>query len=90
MQGLYYILPDTITEIGERAFFRKTSASNGNAKYGVRVVTFKNSSTGNIKQADGTSEYTTSQFNTAVTNIGKMSENGHSYNLSMKVEYQLK
>ena len=53
--GLYFILPDTITKIGERAFFRKTKdGGNGNGRFAVRVVTYKNTTTGKIISADGT------------------------------------
>ena len=39
--GLYFILPDTVTEIGDRAFYRRTSANqDNNGKYGARIVTY--------------------------------------------------
>lgn len=59
--GSYFILPDTVTNISERAFFRKTTASSGNTLngiYGVRVVTYKNSATGKYLDSNGTSELT--------------------------------
>lgn len=68
-QGLYFILPDTITEVGERAFMRKAKGQYGNSRYGVRVVTYKNTSTGKIKAADGVTEYTQSEFETACNAI---------------------
>lgn len=64
-QGLYFILPDTITEIGERAFMRKAKGQYGNSRYGVRVVSYKNTSTGKIMAADGTTGLTESEFTTA-------------------------
>lgn len=40
--GLYFILPDAVTEIGERAFYRKATDGGSNvAVYGVRIVTYK-------------------------------------------------
>lgn len=63
-QGLFFILPDTITEVSERAFMRKAKGQYGLDRYGVRVVSYKNSSTGKIKAADGTSELSESEFNT--------------------------
>ncbi len=59
--GLYFILPNTITEISERAFFRKTGDNgDGNGRFGVRVVTYKDND-GNIYLADGTSTTTNIQ-----------------------------
>lgn len=55
--GLYFILPDTIKTIGERAFFRATNGSKGvdwnNMRYGARVVTYKNTTSGVYYLADG-------------------------------------
>lgn len=54
--GLYFILPYTITKIGERAFYRATSGSKGvdwnNSRYGARIITYKNSD-GNYLLEDG-------------------------------------
>ena len=55
--GLYFILPNTITKIGDRAFYRstngKTNPENSNGRYGVRVVTYKNGD-GNVYNESGT------------------------------------
>lgn len=54
-QGHYFVLPDTITRIGDRAFYRSTGdAEKGNGRYGVRIVTYKDTTTGNIMKEDGT------------------------------------
>ena len=58
--GMYYILPHTITEIGERAFYRNVNDGDkdkqkNNARYGVRMVTYKNAA-GNYLSEDGTTE----------------------------------
>lgn len=53
--GLYFVLPTTITEIGERAFYRSTNGSEpakGNGRYGVRLITYKDSS-GNYYKENG-------------------------------------
>ena len=40
--GLYFILPDTITKIDQRAFYRNTSGDQwGSNRYGVRLITYK-------------------------------------------------
>lgn len=58
--GLYFILPETIKKIGDRAFYRRASnkdkdaddlASNG--RFGARIVTYKDSN-GNYMKEDGT------------------------------------
>lgn len=48
--GFYFILPNSIVEIGERAFFR----NNGNSDRGVRIVTYKS---GNTVVAPGDTTY---------------------------------
>ena len=48
--GVYFVLPNTITEIGERAFYRKEN----NVNLGVRIVTYKS---GNTIVAPGTDTY---------------------------------
>ena len=68
--GLYFVLPDTITEIGERAFFRQTGGDNkNNGRYGARIVTYKNGDS--IVGPDGSTMYTQAQFNTYITNLEK-------------------
>ena len=63
--GHYFVLPETITKIGERAFFRPTNgsvdANKNNGRYGVRCVTYKNSS-GKYIGPDGSTQYTLTQF----------------------------
>ena len=40
-RGLYYILPDCVEEIGERAFYRKAATANDSlGECGVRIVTY--------------------------------------------------
>ena len=58
--GLYFILPDTITKIGDRAFYRKTGNKDkddddlkGNGRFGARIITYKNSE-GNYLLENGT------------------------------------
>ena len=57
--GWYFILPESITKIGDRAFYRTGEEKNDvddskiNARFGARIVTYKNSS-GNIIKEDGT------------------------------------
>ena len=69
--GCYFILPDTITEIGARAFYRNTStdkdAVKNNARYGARVVTYKSGD--KIIGPDGSSLLTQTQFNTYITTL---------------------
>ena len=70
--GLYFILPDTITNISERAFFRKTNSTYGNVtngRYGARVVTYKNSATGKYLDANGVSELTYDELEAKFTAI---------------------
>ena len=47
---VYFVLPDSITEIGERAFFRKGRSANG-----VRIVTYKTGN--NIQVPTGSQAY---------------------------------
>lgn len=60
-QGLYFILPDTIETIGERAFFRRTATgADYNASYGTRIITYRSSSganSGKIVKSNGTEFY---------------------------------
>ena len=58
--GLYFIFPDTITEIGERAFYRKDGS--GVSTRGVRIVTYK--SGGTVAAPSGTT-YADSKGNKA-------------------------
>ena len=68
-QGLYFVLPTTVTEIGERAFFRKTADNaNGNGYYGVRLVTYKTAD-GKYLDADGTTQLTKAQLDSAIDTI---------------------
>ena len=57
--GAYFVIPESVTTIGERAFFRKTQlskeAEKGNGRYGVRIVTYRKAN-GKILAADGTTE----------------------------------
>ena len=54
--GFYFILPNTITTIGERAFYRKLQGSEyAVERYGVRIVTYKNDA-GKIIDKDGTTQ----------------------------------
>ena len=69
-QGCYFILPDTITEIGERAFFRKTDNNNSeenNGRYATRVVTYKSGD--KYVAADGTASLTYAQLEAIFTTI---------------------
>ena len=71
--GLYFILPETITEIGERAFYRKTENSTGddqkaNGRFGARIITYKNSD-GKYISDDGTTELSESDFNSKITTL---------------------
>ena len=70
--GLYFILPDTITSIGERAFYRSTNGSKSanwnNMRYGARIVTYKNTTTGTYTLADGTT-CSYSELSTIITTI---------------------
>ena len=55
--GLYFILPESITRIEERAFYRRTpSAEQGNGRFGARIITYRKESNGAILAADGTTE----------------------------------
>lgn len=58
--GYYFILPDTVTKIDERAFFHRADNSKAAAlaTNGVRIVTYRNLSTDVISP-------TTSDYNTA-------------------------
>lgn len=70
--GLYFILPDTITTISERAFYRKTSndgAEENNGRFGARVVTYKDTSTGKYIDSDGTTGLTYNELNAKFTTI---------------------
>lgn len=71
--GHYFILPESIIEIGDRAFFRSTNTGNSiaknNGRYGVRIVTYKNSS-GNYYAENG-STCTEAQLKTTITNLEK-------------------
>lgn len=51
--GLYYILPESIVEIGERAFYRKAGTGDTEvSSRGVRIVTYKSGN--NIAAPSGT------------------------------------
>ena len=75
--GGFFVLPQSITKIGERAFYRKTSGDNGNKSYGVRVVTFKDETSKQIYDSDGTTTMSESDFTTRMANIISGSKNGY-------------
>lgn len=61
-QGLYFILPESITTIDERAFYRRVeSQAYSNGRFGVRVITYKKSN-GNVIASDGTTEVALTDF----------------------------
>ena len=61
-RGNYFILPESVTRIEERAFYR---AHEENYNYGVRVVTYRNSS-GKIIKSDGTAYADDTAFQTYI------------------------
>ena len=66
-QGFYFVLPTTITEIGERAFYRRTEdGASGNGYYGVRIVTYKDSD-GKYIDSDGVTQLTKTQLDAKIT-----------------------
>lgn len=74
--GLYFILPDTITEIADRAFYRRTGtdgAAENNGRYGVRVITYKKAAD-QYMDSDGTSTLTYSQLTAKFTAINGQSD----------------
>ena len=82
-QGLYFVLPDSVTEIGERSFYRRTKTSGNNASsnnnyYGVRVVTYRDSSNGKIYKGDGTTFADDSAYDTYI-NATPASNDGYCY-----------
>ena len=73
--GLYFILPESIETIDERAFYRRASGDGGCGKFGVRVITYKNSN-GNYIAANGVDEITPSDFeDVTIKNIEKNGKN---------------
>ena len=52
--GSYFVLPNTITTIGERAFYRRTTnAAEANVRFGARIITYKKAN-GKLVNKDGT------------------------------------
>ena len=71
--GCFFLLPDTITKIAERAFYRNTNggkeAQKNNARYGARVVTYKDSATGKFVGENGTTQYTLNDLKNVIKGI---------------------
>lgn len=73
--GAYFILPETITTVFERAFFRRTSdkgAAENNGRYGVRIVTYKDSDTGKYLDSDGTTKLTYAELTAKFTAMNNL------------------
>ena len=71
--GLYFVLPTTITSIGNRAFYRNTNpnetTSKANGRYGARIITYKVGS--NYISDDGTTQLNYTNFRKKITDLEK-------------------